>query len=166
MLAELELTSTARAGAIVPMVSGSAPTSTPPNGDDTPARYWRKRFALAGNDHELRALIDEAWRELRGIRRRTLAALAYEDGGELDELILDRGEGFEPTIVAVNLRCTPTRVRRARIARGRDPEHGHVVELDALDPRALIDAGLSIRQTAAVLGLPRSTLHGRLVRTA
>jgi hypothetical protein len=75
------------------------------------------------------------------------------------------GEGVAPLQVSIALRCTSTFVRRARIARGREPEHGRVVDVE-LEPRALLAAGLSYRQVAVVLGVPRSTLHERIARAA
>jgi hypothetical protein len=161
VLLDLELTSTARAHACVPVVSCSPPSSAAPSGDDTPATYWRLRFADARSVDELRSLVAQARAEVRAIRRRPFAPLRYETADELAERIISDGEGVDALRVAIAMRCTPTFVRRARIARGRDPEHGRVVDLDALEPRALLDAGLSVRQAAAVLGLPRSTLHER-----
>lgn len=161
VLLDLELTSTARAQAIVPVVSCSPPSSTAPCGDDTPATYWRARFGDARDDDEARALVEQARAELRAIRRRAFAPMRYETADELAERVVVEGEGVDALHVAIALRCTPTFVRRARLAQGRDPEFGRVVDLDVLEPRALLDAGLSVRQAAAVLGVPRSTLHGR-----
>jgi hypothetical protein len=163
VLAELELTSTARAHAFAPVVTGSSPSSSTPSGDDSPAAYWRARFAAASSVDELDKLVQLARDELALIRRRAFPALAYATADELAERVVSEGEGVEPSVVALALRCTPTFVRRARVARGREPEHGRVVVV-ALEPRALVDAGMSLRQVAVVLGVPRSTLHERLTR--
>jgi hypothetical protein len=166
VLLELELTSTARAASLLPVVSGSTPSSAPPSGDDTPARYWAQRFGLAVSDSERQRLVREARAELRAIRRRVLPRVAYETADELALRVVDDGEGFDTQRVALALCCTPTFVRRARLAHGREPEYGRVVELDALEPRTLLDAGFSVRQAAAVLGVPRSTLHEHVARAA
>lgn len=163
---ELELTSTARAHAFAPVVSGSSPSSRTPTGDDTPARYWLARFGTTSSERHGRELAALARAELASIRRRTFPPLAYETGDELAERVVSEGEGVDALHVSIGLRCTPTFVRRARLARGRDPEYGRVVELDALEPRSLLDAGLSVRQAAAVLGVPRSTLHEHAARAA
>ena len=164
MLLELELTSTARAHAFAPVVTGSAPSSSAPNGDDTPAAYWRARFARAQTQRELDELVQLARAELRRIRRRTFPALAYDTADELAERVINEGEGVAAADVSIALRCTPTFVRRARISHGREPERGRIVHVSALEPGALRAAGLSIRQVSAVLGVPRSTVHEQLAR--
>ena len=165
MLSELELTSTARAHAFAPLVSGSGPSSTAPSGDDTPAAYWRERFDAAASDAEADELVRLARAELAHIRRRSFPALAYATADELAERVVHEGEGVDAPAVAFALRCTPTFVRRARLAQGREPELGRIVDV-VLEPRALVDAGMSLRQVSAVLGVPRSTLHERLARAA
>lgn len=165
MLLDLELTSTAHAHAFVPVVSCSPPSSTAPSGDDTPAAYWRERFADARSVDESRELVAQARAELRAIRRRPFAPMAYETADELAERVVSDGEGVDALRVSIALRCTPTFIRRARLSHGRDPDYGRVVKLDTLSPRTLLDAGLSVRTAAAVLGMPRSTLHG-LARAA
>lgn len=165
MLLELELTSTARAHAFAPVVTCSMPESSAPNGDDTPAAYWRERFAAAADERELAELVALAHAELRRIRRRAFPALAYDTADELAERVITEGEGVSVADVSIALRCTPTFVRRARIARGREVEFGRKVRVE-LEPAALHAAGLSIRQVSAVLGVPRSTVHERLARAA
>jgi hypothetical protein len=162
-LLELELTSTARAHAFAPVVSHSSPTSGSPNGGDSPADYWRERFDAARDEREAHELVELARDELVHIRRRTFPPLAYDSALELGERVVDEGEGVDAAGVAVALRCTPTFVRRARLARGREPERGRVADVE-LDARSLRTAGLSLRQVSAVLGVPRSTLHERLAR--
>lgn len=162
---DLELTSTARAHAFAPVVTVSTPTSSAPSGDESPAAYWRARFARAADEREASELVKQAREELRRIRRRSFPAIAYDTADELGDLVVRDGEGVDALGVAIALRCTPTFVRRQRIVRGRDPEYGRVVDVE-LSARSLRDAGLSIRQVSAVLGVPRSTLHERLARAA
>jgi hypothetical protein len=166
VLLDLELTSTARAHACVPVVSCSPPSSAAPSGDDTPAAYWRGRFAAADSDDEAHELVEQARAELCSIRRRAFAPMRYETADELAERVIGEGEGVDALRVSIALRCTPTFVRRARLAQGRDPDYGHVVLLDVLSPRSLLDAGFSVRTAAAVLGMSRSTLHEHAARAA
>lgn len=164
VLANLELTSVARARAFVPVVSTSPPDSAPPTGDESPAAYWREQFDGATTADQANALLAAARSELEHIRRRAFPAVSWEDAVELAARVLRDGEGVEPASVAIALRCTRTFVRRARIVAGRHPDTGRRVRLDTLDPALLVGAGLSIRQAAVVTGVPRSTLHGRLAR--
>lgn len=161
---ELELTSVTPARAFVPVVSGPPPGSRPPHGDESPATYWRERFAKASSEHEQRLAVDGARAELRRIRRRPFAVVEYDNADELAQRVIDEGEGFPIVDVAIALRCTPKFVRRARIAHECEPERGQRVALDELTPEALLEAGLSIRQVSAVVGVPRSTLAERLAR--
>lgn len=164
VLAELELTSVARARAFVPAVTTSPPDSAPPTGDESPAAYWRARFDACTDERELAELVALARLDLRRIRRRAFPAVSWNEATELAARVIEDGEGETAQLVAIALRCTPTFVRRTRVAHGRDPDHGRVVHIDRIDPASLRAAGLSIRQAAAVIGVPRSTLHGRLAR--
>jgi hypothetical protein len=164
VLADLELTSVSRSRAFIGVVTTSPPDSAPPTGDESPATYWRERFDGAATDAEARALLAGARAELRHIRRRAFPAVVWEDAVELAARVLGDGEGVDARVVAISLRCTPTFVRRTRVVAGREPEHGRVVSVETLEPRALVAAGMSIRQVAAVVGMPRSTLHGQLAR--
>jgi len=110
------------------------------------------------------ALVELARGELAHIRRRPFPAVEWASAEELAERVVTDGEGFDPLHVSIALRCTPTFVRRSRLARGREAERGRKLRLDLLDPRALVDAGMSIRQASAVSGAQRSTLASRLAR--
>ena len=117
----------------------------------------------------LRRVLQRARDELDAIVRRPLADLRPETADDLREQVLERGEGFPVTDVATAMRCTPTFVRRARIAAGRDPEHGRPVTVNGNGSRLdhaldlVIVGGLSVRAAAAATGVPRSTLgnHAR-----
>lgn len=164
VLLELELLSVTRARAFVPVVTTSPPSSAPPTGDESPAAYWRRRLDEAGTEAEAQELVDLARQELQHLRRRAFAPIAFDDAADLSARVIEDGEGCDPLFVSIALRCTPTFVRRARVRAGRDAERGLKVRLADLDPRALVDAGLSIRQAAVVSGVPRSTLSDRLAR--
>lgn len=91
--------------------------------------------------------------------------------------ILREGEGFTPGEVALRFRCTPTRVRRVRLATGRDATLGRLVEdeppIAPGDDTAAIEAamrmksrGMSVRLIGMELGRPKSTISDWLQRSA
>ena len=164
VLADLELTSVARARAFVPVVTTSPPDSAPPTGDESPAAFWRDRFDQADTPDQAAALLEAARAELAHIRRRAFPDVSWEDASELAARVLRDGEGVDAGTVAIALRCTRTFVRKTRLVASRHPDTGRRVRLEVLDPALLVGAGLSIRQVAVVVGVPRSTLHGRLAR--
>ena len=165
VLAELELCSVTRARAYAPVVTSSHADSRPPTGGETPADRWRERFERA-EPGELAMLVRLARDELAAIRRRRFPTTTVRDGDDLRQRIVDDGEGLPPLDVAVALRCTPTLVRRTRLASGREPERGRELVLEHHEGAALVAAGLSIRAAAAATGVPRTTLAGRLARAA
>lgn len=159
VLAELELTSVTSARAFVPAVTTNPPESTPPSGGSSPADRWRALFERAGGDGELWTLIFQARAELRALRRRELPLGPWLTMDDLHERVL-AAAGVEPERIALELRCTPRKVRQLRLAAGRDPERGRELELE-LEPAQLLAAGMSYRAVSAATGVPRSTLHDR-----
>jgi hypothetical protein len=158
VLTHLALTSVTRARVYVGTISSSSRTSLPPTGESSPAAAWCERFnAAAPVDRQ--AVLAGARDELANIRRRRFPLTTVRDGDDLRERIVHDGEGLDALEVAIALRCTPTMVRRTRLVHGRDAERGKHVTLLALEPRALLAAGMSIRTAAAVTGVARSTLH-------
>src|SRR4051794_31699081 len=92
------------------------------------------------------------------------AELRAESLEDLGALVVDRGEGFDAQTVAISLRCTPTLVRRARLAAGLEPERGRPLEVNGNGPALgleLVANGYSLRAAALISGTPRSTLHDR-----
>lgn len=161
VLTRLALTSVTRARVYAGTISCSSPTSLPPTGESSPAAAWCDRFnAAAPADRP--TVLAGARDELASIRRRRFPVTTVRDGDDLRERIVRDGEGLDPLEVAIALRCTPTMVRRTRLVHGRDAERGKRVTLLALEPRALVAAGMSIRTAAAVTGVARSTLHDRV----
>jgi hypothetical protein len=77
------------------------------------------------------------------------------------------GWGVSADDCARAMRCTPTMVRRARLAEMRHPDNGYVLP-DGHDPITwaveLDSIGLTLRQIEAVTGVPRTTLHYRLTK--
>jgi hypothetical protein len=169
VLAELELTSVTRARAYVPAVSSSAPSSRPPTGGESPARYWRERFDAAGAG-ELPALVAAARAELRAIQRRQFPVTPVRDGDDLRERIISDGEGFAPLPVAIALRTSEAIVRRTRVTAGRDAERGKVIELNGTGSRIdravelAVLGSMSVRAAAAATGVAKSTLSDHLRR--
>lgn len=161
VLARLELTSVTRARVYAGTISGSSPTSIPPTGEASPGALWRARFNAAA-PADRASVLAGARDELARIKRRRFPVAPIRDGDDLRERIVRDGEGMEPITVAIALRCTPTYVRRTRIIAGRDAESGKRVTLLALEPRALLAAGMSVRAASALTGIPRSTIQDRV----
>jgi hypothetical protein len=136
-----------------------------PPGEGAPmVDRWARRFAGAESDSSLAALVEEAEAELRAWVHRPLAPASVETWEELAERIVRDGWGVTAQECAVAMRCTPTMVRRARLAELRHPETGYSLP-EFEDPmewaRALDDAGLTLRQIEAVTGVAKSTIHDR-----
>jgi hypothetical protein len=161
VLAELELTSTTAARAFVAAVTGTPPSSSIPTGSPSPAEHWRDAYNRAGTDSERDSALRGARDELAHIRRRRFQIGVVRDGDDLRARVLSDGESATPEVVAMALRCTPTFVRRVRLAAGRDVDRGRALRLE-LEPRALRGAGMSIRAIALATGVARSTLHDQL----
>lgn len=136
-----------------------------PPGDARPmADRWASRFAAA-SPSALAGLVEEAEREFDAWIRKPLAPDTTETWEELAGRIVSDGWGITASECAMAMRCTPTMVRRARLAELRHPETGYglPVEADSMAwARALDDAGLTLRQIEAVTGVAKSTLHDRL----
>jgi hypothetical protein len=137
-----------------------------PPGESAPmADRWARRFAAASSGSALAALVEEAQAELNAWVVRPLAPDTTETWEELAERIVRDGWGVTAQECAVAMRCTPTMVRRARLAELRHPETGYGLPVEG-DPmawaRALDDAGLTLRQIEAVTGVAKSTLHDRM----
>jgi hypothetical protein len=159
VLLQLALTSTAPARGLVPVVSVGSPESAIPTGERSPAERWCETYNMAVSDAAQAGALRGASEELAHLRRRKFRVGESANGDDLRERILGDGEGAETQVVALALRCTPTLVRRTRLAAGRDADYGRIVALDEVTPSALLEAGLSLRAVALVTGLARSTLY-------
>jgi len=167
LLVRLALTSNVRANALLPVVSHDGPDSTPPTGTPHPADVLADELDRAGEDAiAIGYVIERARLELDALRR-PLAGPAGESAVDLAAEVVAGGEGWHALDVAIALRCTPTFVRRARLAAGRDPERGSAlppVEANGSPVEfgvQLLAAGYSVRQASAISGVARSTLHSR-----
>jgi len=136
-----------------------------PPGEARPmADRWARAFAGA-TPETLPGLIEEARAEFDAWIRRPLAPDTTETWEELAERIVTDAWGITADECAVAMRCTPSMVRRARLAEMRHPETGYSlpVERDVVAwARALDDAGLTLGQIETLTGVPKTTLHDRL----
>jgi len=132
---------------------------------DPPGDYWRARYDAAGSEDERVVIVEQARVELRAWLVRPEPPPEGETLDELIDRVIAIGEGWEAGDVALALRCTPTFVRRARVARDRSPTTGRV-EGSLENARELLERGLSLRQVAMLTGIPKSTLHEALNRAA
>ena len=105
-----------------------------------PHEVWRDRYGLCEHDAQRRRVIEGARGELREWRGygRQPAKNVLSDAEILDARILE-AEGWLIRDVAIRLRCTETRVRKVRLAKGVSAVDG--VKRDPL----LVDGGLAVR---------------------
>ena len=148
----------------MPAVSSSPPESAAPTGESRPlADTLALELKLAADDvRAIERVLRHASDELARIKRRPLANLHCETAVDLAELVVARGQGFTALEVSVALRCTPTFVRRARLAAGVEPERGRAVRVNGHGLErgvGLVANGMSVRAAAAVVGVAKSTLH-------
>jgi hypothetical protein len=150
---------------------GGEPEHVGPPGENAPmADLWAERFSRVEHADELAMLVRVATHEFDSYVRRQLAPDTTESLEELCARIVSDGWGVSTDDCARAMRCTPTLVRRARLAALRHPESGYPLPERESDPmawaRALDDAGLSLRQVEELTGVPKSTLHDRRFRRA
>jgi hypothetical protein len=138
-----------------------------PPGEPEPMHdRWSMVFEREHDPDRLRDLIGEGQSELDAWLRRPLAPDTTETLEELCARIVTDGWGVTADDCSRAMRCTPTLVRRARLAANRHPESGYHLPVRTVDPwrwAYQLDAvGLSVRQISALTGVPKSTLHERL----
>jgi hypothetical protein len=172
LLVRLALTSEARAGTFVTGGTGSQPTSRPPTGEAHPlGEALAAELERAGDDvGRLAQLLRRAHDELEAIVRRPVAGVTADSYADMSAEIVSRGEGFGVKEVSIGLRCTPTLIRRVRLAAGRHPETGRALAVEQANGQPvafgveLVRGGYSVRAAAMIVGVPRSTLHSRARR--
>lgn len=137
-----------------------------PPGESSPMHdKWAVVFVGAADPDMARRLTEEAQAELDAWVRRPLAPDTTETWEEIAARIVGDGWGLASEECAMAMRCTPTMVRRARLAEMRHPDTGYhlpaphdpitwAIQLDGL--------GLTLRQIETVTGVAKSTLHDRL----
>jgi hypothetical protein len=170
-LVRLALTSCVRGRLMLPATSHGKPDSMPPASVEHPVERLVVEAERALGDVEAlgRGLV-AVRAELGLILRRDLAPnLEVDSLEDLAELIVSRGAGWTAREVAISLRCTPTMVRRVRLAHGLELERGRRLELSGHGAELgleLVSAGMSYRAAAVVPGVARSTLSDRVRRQA
>jgi hypothetical protein len=134
-----------------------------PPGDSRPmVDEWAALFAGARTADALARLFEEAQAALDHHLRRAFAPDTTETWEELAARIVRDGWGVTADDCARAMRCTPSMVRRARLAEMRHPDTGYALpaKMDAVAwARALDDAGLSVREIATVTGVAKSNVH-------
>lgn len=130
-----------------------------PSGEGAPPLdHWLALFSQCSTLAEVRVIRDLARSELEMWRRRTEPPPEGETFDDLKARILDEGEGWTPKEVALAMRVTPTLVRNVRTEFERDTEYGRP-DGSLAHGLALMTSGCSLRQAAAITGIPKSTLH-------
>src|SRR3954471_16814705 len=137
----------------------------PPGEAQPMADRWATTFAGATPENAS-ALTEQAQAELDTYVRRPLAPDTTETWEELAGRIVADGWGVTAAACAMAMRCTPSMVRRARLAELRHPDTGYSlpVEADAVAWAMALDvAGLTLRQIEAVTGVSKSSVHRAVV---
>jgi hypothetical protein len=140
-----------------------------PQGEATPPHEeLEQAYRDASSDRQRAAVVDRMRATLKHWRGQGRTAATVESKEKRDARIVSEGEGWEVQDVAVRFRCTPTAVRRARLAAGRTADLGRataatrppVEDRSQLErARELRANGMSFRQVEMLTGVPRSTLH-------
>jgi hypothetical protein len=131
-----------------------------PSGESSPmAEKWAALLAAKPTFETL----DAARAELGSWLRRPLVPETTETLEELCARVVSDGWGITADECAVAMRCTPTLVRRARLAELRHPDTGRSLPERGAGGKgwalALDACGLSLRQIEGLTGVPKSTLH-------
>lgn len=143
--------------------AGGASSGRPAGPRTPPAERWAALIAGALTVSEGRRHLSAARAELQSIRRRPLALASTDTLADMEARIVSEGVGMSALEVAVTCRCTTSMVRRARIQADCDPERGHPLTATTPEVAAVMlrASGLSLRATAQLTGIPRSTLAAR-----
>lgn len=179
LLAELELLSHGQTQRIDPAPAGGGEGRILPPGELSPphvelavryagCRSDRSRAVVVG---EMRAVL-ASWRGLSVDRSK----VREESFDELAARIVGQGVGLLVPEAALIFRCTPTFVRRSRLAADRDSELGKPVgaarppdpqeRADRAEVRRLREVGLSVRAIALSTGVARSTVQRWIAEAA
>lgn len=167
ILAELELISHGSTQSWNSAGGHGESTAVLPYGESNPPHVYLRELYVAQTTDPGRARvvtrITLALREARGQIDRS--HVVGETREHEDARMIKQGEGFTPEEVANRFNCTPSRVRRARLAAGRSQDTGKAIHTatDADDGRIealrMKDQGMSVRQIAMVLSQPKSTVY-------
>ena len=136
-------------------------------GDDPEHLSYRRRYLKAKTTTSREAVIRDAEEtHLAMVKRQKPATVSIS---EMDVICRD-GEGWEAEVIARERRVTPSFVRKARVADGRDPETGYKLALSiegmsrADWARSLQEQGLSQAEIADRMSTSQPTVS-RLLKT-
>lgn len=146
--------------------SHSESTAVLPYGESAPPHLvLRDLYIAQTTDHGRRTIVTRMRTALREARGRVdRSHVVYETREQEDARIVKQGEGFTDHEVAFRFNCTPSRVRRARLAAGVNPETGkpalpaHEAADQRTEAQRMKADGMSVRQIAMVLGRPPATV--------
>lgn len=141
-------------------------TAVLPYGESNPPHvYFRDLYLTQTTDEGRQRVVGKicgALREARGHIDRS--HVVGETREQEDTRIISQGEGFTADEVAHRFNCTPSRVRRARLAAGRSqhdgkPTQGSLTVTDGrIEALRMKEQGMSVRAIAMVLNTPPSTV--------
>ena len=160
VLARLELISHGSVQAWNPAGGRGRQDALYPPGDPRPPHIvFRELYDAAGSDEKRRGVIGAARAELESWTRRTARV---EASVSLEDLIIEKGVGWDAESVALSLRCNVRRVRKTRRERARD-ELGYLLEAPAAVLAVLLAAeGLPQVVIARRLGVSQPTVSRML----
>jgi hypothetical protein len=130
-----------------------------------PLDYWLDLIEQQATMADVRAVLTRARDELAAWRCRPEPPPEGETLDDLSGRILGEGEGWTPQEVALAMRCTPSLVRKVRIAADREPDYGRP-DRSLAHGLSLLRDGCSLRAAAMASGVPKSTLHEAYRRAA
>lgn len=166
LLSQLELLSHGSTASWNPAGGHTEPAALPFGENDPPHLRLRARYLAADSDEaRTRAvnMMNKTLREFRGtgVDRSKVVGETRE---QEDARIVREGNGFTADEVALRFNCTPTRVRRVRLAAGRDdvgrePARPDATDVPAVEAVRMRSNGMTIRQIAFALSVPKSTIN-------
>ncbi len=172
LLAELELLSHGSTQNVRPAPGGQGAEGRvfPPGESRPPHVELRARYVACRSDRgrrEVIAAMGAALKEARGLDV-DRSRVVEETADELAARIVKTGEGLRVAEAALIFRCTPSMVRRARLAGECEAEFGKPLAPVRVDPQERADraevlrlrsVGLSVRAIALSTGVARSTVQ-------
>lgn len=165
ILADLETLSHGTTQAWNPAGHNTSEAVMPPGELMPPHVTFRIEYLQATTDLARATIVQLATEELKRFRGHGIdrSHVSLETTAAQEKRILKEGAGEPPDRVALVFHCTPTRVRRLRLANGLSADTGRSTDPRPDSPQAearrLRDNGLSVRAIAMALATPKSTIH-------
>jgi hypothetical protein len=175
VLGELEVLShgSTQSFAAAPGAGSDESYGRPPGDEFPPHLRWRAEWEKA-TDGEREAILRHARDELVATRKRDMSRvhIVEETTEEVEERVVNVGEGWTVEQTARECRCTPTFVRRSRLKAGANAITGVTPEdkPESTDQhercRELAENGMSERQIHMLTKLAKTTIRRILGRAA